>query len=293
MATLQLFGRTRVRAGDGEVLLTDRDFGGAKPRQILEILATSTGDVRPKEQLIDMLWGDQIPDGAAGGLESYVSVLRRRLGPQRAAVVTGNGGYALDNTVLTVDLDGFDSLVRRSHGTSTSDFENLNEAVVMAERPALESDPYANWAIEVRREYTNRVVDAHVAAAKIALARGDHQSAVSHGKRALDHDDLREDAWVVVISGYQGQRMCMQALRTYDRCRQVFRRELGAEPSGVLRELQRSLLHETGGGTAEISILVRSLVEAVRGARAGHPEIGREVLDTLTAELARQGIVAT
>ena len=59
---------------------------------------------------------------------------------------------------------------------------------------------------------------------------------------------------------------------------------------GVRRELQRSLLHQTGAGTADISILVRSLVEAVRGARTDHPAIGREVLDTLTAELARQGI---
>lgn len=289
MTSLQLFGRTHVRSRDGDVLLADRDFGGAKPRQILEILATSKGDVRPKDQLIEMLWAEAAPAGAAGSLESYVSVLRRRLGPDRTALVTSNGGYALDTTALTVDLDEFDTMVQQAQGSSAADFDLLSAAVQVADRPALESEPYADWAIEVRREYTNRAVDAHVAAARIALSRRDHRSAVRLGRRALDHDDLREDAWVVVISGLQGQGMCMQALRTYDHCRQVFRRELGVEPSGVLRELQDSLLGQTGGGSADISILVRSLVEAVRGARRDHPGIAREVLDTLTAELARKG----
>lgn len=291
MTTLQLFGRTAVRSDDGSMLLAERDFGGAKPRQILEVLGTSKGEACSKDLLTDLLWGETPPAGASANLESYVSLLRRRLGEHRAALVTTSGGYALERSTLSVDLDTFDCMVA-ARGTPDDD-DRLAAAVRMADRPVLESEPYADWAIEVRREYTGRLVDALVRGARSALERLDHGRAVDLGRQALGHDELREDAWVIVIAGLQSQGLCMQALRTYDRCRQVFRQELGVEPSSVLRHLQESLLARTGAESADVIILVRSLVEAVRRASASRPEITRVVLGTLTSELSETRVVAT
>ena len=107
-----VFGSLRVVV-DGR-RLTARDFGGRKPKQLLEILVLSSGRYVPKDQLAHLLWGDDLPHSASGSLEHYVSLLRRRLVPERGGgpgvIVTGHGGYRFDPSDAWVDLTQFDEL---------------------------------------------------------------------------------------------------------------------------------------------------------------------------------------
>src|SRR5215210_3588454 len=75
---VRVFGSIRVTT-DGQTLGA-RDFGGRKPKQLLEILVLWNGRHVAKERLAHLMWGDELPVNAAGSLEHYVSVLRRRLG---------------------------------------------------------------------------------------------------------------------------------------------------------------------------------------------------------------------
>ena len=76
---VRVFGSVHVTV-DGR-RLTAKDFGGRKPKQLLEILVLSSGRYVSKDQLAHLLWGDALPQNASGSLEHYVSVLRRRLSP--------------------------------------------------------------------------------------------------------------------------------------------------------------------------------------------------------------------
>src|SRR5215217_5855697 len=77
---VELFGATAVVLPDGSRVT---DLGGIKPRQVLEMLALSVGAPVSKDRLVEQLWGGNPPRTFMATLESYISLLRRRLGVGR------------------------------------------------------------------------------------------------------------------------------------------------------------------------------------------------------------------
>jgi DNA-binding SARP family transcriptional activator len=67
---VRLFGPLEIDI-DGRTL-GPRDFGGIKPKQVLEILLVERGRPVAKERLADLLWGDDLPRNIAATLETYV-----------------------------------------------------------------------------------------------------------------------------------------------------------------------------------------------------------------------------
>src|SRR5271167_1562560 len=92
---IRLFGPITVEHGDRT--LGPRDFGGSRPKQVLEILLAARGASVPVDRIAEMLWGEELPDNVPGSLQTFVSVLRRHLSvdPSRARelVVTEPAAY--------------------------------------------------------------------------------------------------------------------------------------------------------------------------------------------------------
>lgn len=74
---VRLFGQLKIKWDDRR--LGPRDLGGVKPKQVLEILLAARDHPVPKDRLADQLWGDAQPKDPSAAIETYVSVLRRRL----------------------------------------------------------------------------------------------------------------------------------------------------------------------------------------------------------------------
>src|SRR5205807_2831382 len=70
---IRLFGPLEI---EGARKLGPRDFGGSRPKQVLEILLAARGHRVPTDRLADLLWGEALPRNAAGSLQTFVSVLR-------------------------------------------------------------------------------------------------------------------------------------------------------------------------------------------------------------------------
>lgn len=111
---MRLFGPFEVELRGHR--LGPRDFGGTKPRQILQMLAIERGHPVPKLRLAERLWGESPPRNVAATLETYVCVLRRHLSPGDDAghglVVTERGAYRLATERVDLDIDRFDELIR-------------------------------------------------------------------------------------------------------------------------------------------------------------------------------------
>src|SRR5215468_9891652 len=89
MVELSLLGPVRaVRAG------RELPLGGPRQRAVLALLVVEAGQVVPAGRLIEELWRDAAPPGAATTLRSYVSRLRALLAPDATLVARG-GGYVL------------------------------------------------------------------------------------------------------------------------------------------------------------------------------------------------------
>src|SRR6188472_2558469 len=102
---IRLFGPLSI--DEGQRSLGPRDLGGARPKQVLEILLAARGHRVPTDRLADLLWGHQPPQNAAGSLQTFVSVLRRCLTPDRerarALVITEPEAYRFATDLVELD----------------------------------------------------------------------------------------------------------------------------------------------------------------------------------------------
>src|SRR5581483_7614732 len=170
---IRLFGALEVE--DGPRTLGSRDLGGARPKQVLEILLAARGHRVSTDRLADLLWGDQQPQDPPGSLQTFVSVLRRRLAPDRdrarELVVTETEAYRFATELVALDLDRFDQLLERSaHESTDAARSSLEQALALVRGDVLEDEPYASWAQDLRGTYRGRVLGAHLEAADAALA---------------------------------------------------------------------------------------------------------------------------
>src|SRR5262245_28887130 len=120
-----------------------RDFGGLKPKQLLELLLIERGRPVSKDRLADQLWGEQLPQRVAATIETYVSVLRRHLEP--GLIVTEHGAYRLPTEQMTVDADCFDALLRQAAGAGHPLARRawLEAATALGGQELLTDEPYA------------------------------------------------------------------------------------------------------------------------------------------------------
>ncbi|MET1086968.1 MAG: BTAD domain-containing putative transcriptional regulator [Arthrobacter sp.] len=273
---ISVFGPLTIRRGGKE--LTANDLGGPKPRQVLEILLMNFGSAVSKTRIMDLLWGGNHPAVALPTLESYVSVLRRHLQPgtgRTGPLRTVTGGYAIDRSLVDLDLDRFESLTKMAGQESEPRvaLALLTEALDLASAPLLGDELLPAWAEEERALHAARVCLARVQAAETALSVGEVCKAIAFGGAAVKEDPLNERAWTALVLGLEGNSENTEALRAFDRCRRVMDEELGCAPGPALREAQARLLTSTA---ATLEAANTRPIPVVTETRRPPPAAGRQ-----------------
>ena len=244
MLQIKLFGATAVVTDGGSTLVSD--FGGVKPRQILEILAATPGTPVTKDRLADLLWNGEPPKSYVGTLESYVCGLRHKLGRSpgaRSPLATTSNGYLLDPAATLVDLAEFRRLTAlAATATPAEGLRLTQQAVAMLSGELLASEAYAAWACSERKVFQTDVVDACGRAARNALTLHDYDAAERLSRLAIRHDSLAEDAWQHLMRALSASGRGGQAIRAYVDLRSAMVTELGMEPGPVSRALYMEIL---------------------------------------------------
>lgn len=245
--TIRLFGPIAV--AHGERRLGPSDFGGSRPKQVLEILLAARGRSVPVDRIAEMLWGEHLPDNFPGSIQTFVSALRRRLCADarcaREVVVTERGAYRFAVEHATIDLDRFDELLARA-GRATTDVARrcLIEALSLAKGEVLEDEPYAEWAQELRGTYRGRVTGANLEAADAAMAARDFRAGLGYAQAAARLDPFSESAHRTSMLALYAMGQGHQALEGYRRLRSLLVGELGIEPSIETRALEAAILRQ-------------------------------------------------
>jgi DNA-binding SARP family transcriptional activator len=250
---IDVWGALSVARG-GE-LLTSKDFSGVKPKQFLEILVIERGHTVSKGRLADLLWKEHLPQNHLATLETYASVLRQTLEPgvraRDSIVVTERGGYRLDHTRVTIDLDEFDrTLARVSAAEPTEALRLLQDALELVRGQVLEDEPYADWAEETRNTYRLRHVQALIDAGRLSLLTGDAVGALRYAEDAVAINPLAEAAYQVQMTAAYLTWRQEEALQAFDRCRRLLADELGVDPLDETVALHMAILrHEDVAST--------------------------------------------
>lgn len=124
------------------------DPGGPRPRALLTLLLLDAGRPVPVRRLIDGVYGDEPPAGAAGALQSQISRLRRRLAPH-AEIEGTPAGYRVVTPPESVDSHIFERLCAEGRaalaaGDPARAAARLREALDLWRGPALPDLPGAS-----------------------------------------------------------------------------------------------------------------------------------------------------
>jgi predicted ATPase/DNA-binding SARP family transcriptional activator len=210
--------------------------GGPLVRALLAMLALDAGHIVSTERLIDGLYGEDPPAGAANALQSQVSRLRRGL--RDPALVEGlPSGYRLNLPREDVDAHRFEALVREGRG---------REALKLWRGPALDgvAAPFARLQATRLEERRDAVIEDR---AEADLAAGEYARTIDELRTLVANRPLRERARGLLMRALHAAGRQGEALELYEQGRRLLAEELGADPSAELTEVHLAILRgETG-----------------------------------------------
>ena len=243
------------------------ELSGQKRRTLLAALLLRAGEVVPRDNLIDALWGEDPPDTARNTLQVYVSQVRKLL-PDGLLETTANG-YRLAVEPDAVDVFEFDRLTQAGRsaltiGDAAGAVETLSRALELWRGPPTEvPQAEAVRLEELRLTALEDRIDAE-------LALGRHAQLVAELERLGAEHPLRERLrGQLMLALYRAGRQA-DALAVYQRARRTLVEELGIEPGESLRRLERAILEQ------DPSLNVHPTATARRIPTPPTPLLGRE-----------------
>jgi predicted ATPase/DNA-binding SARP family transcriptional activator len=234
-----MLGSTEVRCDDGVLA----DVPGARLRGLLVALALEPGHVVPKATLVDWIWGENPPPGAANALQRLVSRLRKVL-PE--GLVEGQAdGYRLTVEPGAVDAVRFERLLGQARADSgPRRVRLLREALALWRGAALQDvgleDSAAFDAAVTRLEGLRLTAMEDRFEAEISLGHG--ADLVTELTDLAAAHPMRERLAAALMRALVAAGRNTDALLVYQRTREALADALGADPSPELSALHVALL---------------------------------------------------
>ncbi|HSK21978.1 MAG TPA: BTAD domain-containing putative transcriptional regulator [Egicoccus sp.] len=248
MAALEvlLFGGFQLRT-EGEPLAP---IPSRAARSLLARLVLERGVRHSRERLAAQFWPDLPPARARRRLSHTLWQIQDALGElpggwDHLQATAGAITIARD-APCWVDVEEFEQRLDRVRATAgaqprrAGDLDELEHAVELYRGDFL-AGHHDEWVEVEQQRLGQRYLDALSALIGLTRASGDYAEALVYARRLTHHDPLREDAHREVM------RLCTllgrtsDALRQYERCREVLAEELGTEPAAATQQLYRRI----------------------------------------------------
>ncbi|SDO10635.1 AfsR/SARP family transcriptional regulator [Lentzea jiangxiensis] len=243
----EVLGLLRVVRAGQEV-----DLGAAKQRAVLAVLLLARGTPVSRGQIIEAVWGDNVPSSAVNLVQTYVAGLRRALEPARARrapaeLLTSVGdGYLMRVDPGALDLDVFERQVLlanrlRAAGDLAGAAVELDDALALFRAEPLGG--VSGLFFDVER---GRLVERRLAVleerAELGLAIGQGPELVSQLTAVVAEHPLRERGHGLLMRALVQAGRQAEALAAYREARGVLIEELGVEPGPELRRVHQAVL---------------------------------------------------
>jgi len=268
---------------------------GNKLRTVLAMLVLHAGHPVSVDQLADALWGDDAPDGAGNALQAHMSKLRRLLEP--GMLQAFDGAYELVVAPSAIDANEFIRLSALGRedlraGRTADAVSTLRAALALWRGPALAELDTLVDAIAERTHLDEQRLLAAEDLVEAELIEGHHDAVVPELERLIAAHPMREQLWGhLMVALYRSGRQA-DALRAFQRARDVLAEELGLDPGPALREIERRVLDQDPTLGAPARTTARSSAPLTNI----HPELTSFVgrvgdLDSLTGLVAERRLV--
>jgi predicted ATPase/DNA-binding SARP family transcriptional activator len=236
---IRALGAASVHRGDTPV--TAADWGYAKPRELLFLLATS----RPltRDQLGAALWPDLPPDRLGNTLHTALRGVRRALGdPDWVTYADGRYSFNAERE-HECDVETFEQALaaaRRARPAEAA-LPDLQRAIAAYGGDFLAGMAAGEWA-EARRDELGRSFEsALLAAGRLQAGAGRFAPAAAAFRRAVAHEPLNETAHRELMGCWARMGETARAVRHYEELVELLRAQVGVAPAAETTALYRKL----------------------------------------------------
>ncbi|GAA3035684.1 BTAD domain-containing putative transcriptional regulator [Streptosporangium longisporum] len=241
----EILGTTRVWDDDGGEVRV----GGPARRALLTLLLARAGETVPADLLVDDLYGERQPGGAAHALQSQVSRLRQVLDGHagHAGIEAVPSGYRLTVDPGELDARRFELLADEGRaalrdGDPARAAALLREGLELWRGPALADAADASSVRALALRLEERRLGALEDRIEADLRRGEHRAAVPELQELTALHPLRERLRGLLMRALQAGGRQAEALIVFEETRLLLAGELGADPSAELADLHGELL---------------------------------------------------
>ena len=259
MLRIWLFGSLCVAndAGGEQVTAVSGRCGS-----LLAYLALGRGRYFSRTELLGTLWPERMASMTAGSFNTALWRLRRLvecppfqhgelIASDRRGAIGLNGSQA-----VWLDIEEFErriasGLSRPIELLGEADIADLRAGVALYKSDIL-MEFTDDWALREREKHRRHYLNALWRLMQLSTIRREYGEGIRHAQSILDCDTLREDVHRELMQLFvlSGQRA--QALRQFETCRDMLRRELAIQPMretlALYRQIADSAIGGEGGG---------------------------------------------
>ncbi len=213
------------------------DIATRKTRALLAYLALPAGRVHARSKLVNLLWSNRGDEQARNSLRQALTELGRALGTgQPGLLVKDHDTIALDAGAVEVDALLFERLTAAGNA---DDLRRADELFVgdLLDGVDIPDFNFEDW-LRLERQ---RLRDFALTVVKKLLGTQTAQAAVVVAKRLVALDPLQEEGHQALMRLHAEAGETAAALRQYDACRDILKRELNIAPSQETEELNRAI----------------------------------------------------
>ena len=236
----------------------EQRFPGRQGRILFAYLAAQKGRPIPRDELAELLWGEELPATWEKALRVLMTKLRTLLtecGIDGAAALTSAFGcYQLTLPAgAWIDVHAAAVAVERAEAALTAgDLDGArtqaSNASELARRVFLPGEE-GPWVEDQRRDLRDILVRALECLRDAALAKGEFGEAVRYADEVTELEPFRESSYRALMQAHAAAGDPAEALRVYERCRRFLADELGAYPSPESEAIYLELLRSSPGSS--------------------------------------------
>ncbi len=212
-----------------------------KAKALLAYLALNRDQAQSREKLAALLWENSAGQQARANLRQTLSRLRKALVANGLSHLVIDGtSVALDPSAVELDVAAFERLVAEGSPQALDRAVKLYGGDLL-DGFSLKEDSFEAWARAERERLRHLACDALTKLIAHCDEVGDTARCVETAARLLTLDPLREAAHRILMRAYAAQGRQASALKQFEACRAILRRELGVEPEPETVALYRDI----------------------------------------------------
>lgn len=197
-----------------------------KVKALAAFLALQQGQPQSREKIASLFWDNSLEEQARTNLRQSLSSLRKQL---KDALITRDDLVQLDPTQFELDVARFENLI-----TSGVD-RQIEEALSIYKGDLLDGfsikeEGFETWLRPERERLRNLMIDGLSRLISSKEAISDHAAIATLAARLLVLDPINEAAHRNLMKAYAAQGRHEAALKQFETCKQMLKRELGVNP---------------------------------------------------------------